>query len=238
MSNATGCFIDLNNYTCSNKGIVLPLINEYTWHIYVRAALYMVGLLWCFLGVAIIADVFMCSIEKITSKIRIIKVANPETDSGFEEIEVKVWNDTVANLTLMALGSSSPEILLSCIEIIGNTFVSGQLGPSTIVGSAAFNLFVITAVCILAIPSPDIRRISGIKVFAVTATCSVFAYVWLIIILVAITPDFVDLWEAIITLVFFPVLVLVAYIVDKNFCIRRKVDDAELELGFGKYLNS
>ena len=44
------------------------------------------------------------------------------------------WNDTVANLTLMALGSSSPEILLSIIEIIGNNFKAGELGPGTIVG--------------------------------------------------------------------------------------------------------
>lgn len=28
-------------------------------------------------------------------------------------LQVKVWNSTVANLTLMALGSSAPEILLS-----------------------------------------------------------------------------------------------------------------------------
>jgi hypothetical protein len=46
----------------------------------------------------------------------------------------KSWNDTVANLTLMALGSSSPEILLSVIEICGNGFMSGELGPGTIVG--------------------------------------------------------------------------------------------------------
>jgi Ca2+/Na+ antiporter len=32
-------------------------------------------------------------------------------------IEVNIWNDTVANLTLMALGSSAPEILLSIIGI-------------------------------------------------------------------------------------------------------------------------
>jgi len=30
-------------------------------------------------------------------------------------IETPVWNETVANLTLMALGSSAPEILLSVI---------------------------------------------------------------------------------------------------------------------------
>jgi solute carrier family 8 (sodium/calcium exchanger) len=31
---------------------------------------------------------------------------------------VAVWNPTVANLTLMALGSSAPEILLSVIETV------------------------------------------------------------------------------------------------------------------------
>ena len=30
--------------------------------------------------------------------------------------QVLVWNETVANLTLMALGSSAPEILLAIIE--------------------------------------------------------------------------------------------------------------------------
>ena len=60
----------------------------------------------------------------------------------------QVWNPTVANLTLMALGSSAPEILLSVIEIVGNGFFSGDLGPSTIVGSAAFNLLIIVAVSV------------------------------------------------------------------------------------------
>lgn len=30
---------------------------------------------------------------------------------------VRIWNETVSNLTLMALGSSAPEILLSLIEV-------------------------------------------------------------------------------------------------------------------------
>jgi solute carrier family 8 (sodium/calcium exchanger) len=55
-------------------------------------------------------------------------------DSEPEVIEVRIWNDTVANLTLMALGSSAPEILLSCIEVVGNGFEPGDLGPGTIVG--------------------------------------------------------------------------------------------------------
>ena len=67
---------------------------------------------------------------------------------------VDVWNGTVANLTLMALGSSAPEILLAVIEIIGTKFHAGDLGPSTIVGSAAFNLFMIIGVCQVRAPSP------------------------------------------------------------------------------------
>ena len=52
----------------------------------------------------------------------------------------------------MALGSSAPEILLSCIEIVGNNFEAGELGPGTIVGSAAFNLLCISAVCVSGVP--------------------------------------------------------------------------------------
>lgn len=34
---------------------------------------------------------------------------------------VRIWNETVSNLTLMALGSSAPEILLSVIEVRTHT---------------------------------------------------------------------------------------------------------------------
>jgi len=45
----------------------------------------------------------------------------------------------------MALGSSAPEIMLNVLDILLGDFYLGDLGPSTIVGSAAFNLFVILA---------------------------------------------------------------------------------------------
>jgi len=64
----------------------------------------------------------------------------------------------------MALGSSAPEILLSCIEIVGQGFQAGELGPGTIVGSAAFNLFCITGVCVMGVQSPETRRIEAINV--------------------------------------------------------------------------
>jgi hypothetical protein len=46
-------------------------------------------------------------------------------------------------------------------EIVGNNFESGALGPGTIVGSAAFNLMGISAVCVAAIPGVESRQIKG-----------------------------------------------------------------------------
>ena len=114
----------------------------------------------------------------------------------------------------MALGSSAPEILLSIIEIFGNNFEAGDLGPNTIVGSAAYNLFVIIGYCILVVPKGETRRIKHLRVFVVTATMSIFAYVWLYAIIAFISPNVIDLWEAVLTFLFFPLTVGGAYIVD------------------------
>ena len=121
------------------------------------AVLYGLGLMWSFVGVSIIADVFMGAIEVITSAEKYVKVG---VGDDAPRVPVKVWNATVANLTLMALGSSAPEILLGCIEILMNNFVAGELGPGVIVGSAAFNLLIIIAVCIVAIPAGETRKIA------------------------------------------------------------------------------
>ncbi|XP_071540523.1 sodium/calcium exchanger 2-like isoform X3 [Panulirus ornatus] len=219
-------------YRCADRGLLLPFISEYTWPEEVRALLYLVGLLYCFLGVAIIADIFMGSIEKITSKTRKVYLTSEKEDEP-EVIEVRIWSDAVANLTLMALGSSAPEILLSIIEVIGNGFNSGELGPGTIVGSAAFNLFVISAVCVISIPEGETRRIKDIKVFAVTAVFSIVAYLWLLIMLVSVSVNEVEVWEAVVTFLLFPSLVILAWLAEKNFCgVPNKTDTSkQIELG-------
>lgn len=114
----------------------------------------------------------------------------------------------------MALGSSAPEILLSIIEIFGNKFEAGDLGPNTIVGSAAYNLFVIIGYCILVVPDGEIRRIKHLRVFFVTATWSIFAYIWLYMIIAVISVGVVEVWEAFLTFIFFPLTVITAYMVD------------------------
>lgn len=155
-----------------------------------RAVVYFVAMVYMFLGVSIIADRFMASIEVITSKEKEITItkANGETSVG----TVRIWNETVSNLTLMALGSSAPEILLTVIEVCGHNFQAGELGPGTIVGSAAFNMFVVIAVCVYVIPAGESRKIKHLRVFFVTASWSIFAYVWLYLILAVFSPGVVQ----------------------------------------------
>lgn len=82
--------INLNDYKCADRGLILPIINEYTWPLWLRGALYLLGLLYMFLGIAIIADIFMCSIEVITSKTSIIKYPDPKDPTKYIDKEVKL----------------------------------------------------------------------------------------------------------------------------------------------------
>ena len=93
----------------------------------------------------------MSSIEKITAKKVEVKIVDAATGNETTK-HVLWWNATIANLTLMALGSSAPEILLAVIETVTNLGACpGELGASTIVWSASFNLLVITVLSIYAV---------------------------------------------------------------------------------------
>ena len=126
-------------------------------------------------------------------------------------IEKLIWNTTVANLTLMALGSSAPEILLSVISSIKDIeAIPPELGPSTIVGSASFNLLVISGVSILAVGGEDneIKIIENLWTFAVTTVFSLWAYIWMWI---CVDDEYVSITEGILTCVFFVILIVIAY---------------------------
>uniref|UniRef100_A0A915A8H3 Calx-beta domain-containing protein n=1 Tax=Parascaris univalens TaxID=6257 RepID=A0A915A8H3_PARUN len=201
---------------CS-PGLLLPVWNPQqdvgVATIVFRAVLYFMAMLYMFFGVSIVADRFMAAIEVITSQEREVKLkkitGEPYT------ILIRIWNETVSNLTLIALGSSAPEILLSVIEIFGNNFEAGDLGPSTIVGSAAFNLFVIIGICIYAVPSPEKRMVQHNSVFWVTVAWSTFAYIWLYLIISVFSPGVIQVWEGVLTFIFFPLTVLSAYLADQ-----------------------
>ncbi|XP_061467142.1 sodium/calcium exchanger 3 isoform X2 [Rhineura floridana] len=213
------------NHTCSGsseckEGVILPIWypeNPSLGDKIARVIVYFVALIYMFLGVSIIADRFMASIEVITSQEKEITIRKPNGE--ITTTTIRVWNETVSNLTLMALGSSAPEILLSLIEVCGHGFIAGDLGPSTIVGSAAFNMFIIIAICVYVIPDGETRKIKHLRVFFVTAAWSIFAYIWLYMILAVFSPGVVQVWEGLLTLFFFPVCVILAWIADRRLFI-------------------
>lgn len=140
-----------------------------------------------FVGIAIISDIFMEAIEVITSQLVSVEIWDDEQKQKFI-IEVPYWNATVANLTLMALGSSAPEILLSVIGTVSDIKTPpSPLGPSTIVGSAAFNLLVISALSIIAVDDGQPKAIADTGVFAVTSIFSLWAYIWLYLCLAEVS---------------------------------------------------
>lgn len=168
----------------------------------------------------------------ITSGKRIVVRQDPYSGE-FVQTKVPVWNPTVANLTLMALGSSAPEILLNVIETVSTLGDRpGELGPSTIVGSAAFNFLIISGISIYAVNADNdtrtkqeleqdevprgVKKVADTGVFAITTCWSIIAYIWLYVVLL---DGIVKEWEAYLTLGFFFLLIIMAYIAD---CLRRK----------------
>lgn len=208
-------YLDSNTTKRCDEFILLPAEN--LWDEGVRGFLYLLAMLYLFLGVAIASDIFLNSIEVMTSKKRSIVKLDPER--GPVTVEVLVWNETVANLTLMALGSSAPEIMLAIIEqalLLGKE-QGDSLGVFTIIGSAAFNLFIITSICIISVPSPDVKFIKEFGVFLTTTFYSIFAYVWMLIVVQYISPGVIEPWEAWVTVGYMPVFVLHSYAQDSGW---------------------
>lgn len=187
---------------------------------------------------------YFSAIEVITSGKRIILKQDPYTGE-FIKTKVSVWNPTVANLTLMALGSSAPEILLSIIETVQTLGKKpGELGASCIVGSAAFNFLIISALSIwvvneendnrtqqerTALGTPKgVKKVQDTGVFAITTIWSIIAYIWLYIVLI---DGIVEEWEAFVTLGMFFMLLIMAYVAD---CCRTRTIEQRENAKFGE----
>lgn len=160
-----------------------------------------------------------------------------DEDTGYKiRKTVPVWNPTMANLTLMAFGSSAPEILLNCIETV-KTLDSrpSELGIAGIIGSAAFNFLVISGVSIASVNAETdertdaeliedntpkgIKKIRDLGVFGVTGISSLIAYAWLWICLM---DKEISLAEAFITFGAFFVLLGMAFAADRINAKRTK----------------
>ncbi|XP_071720585.1 magnesium/proton exchanger, partial [Rutidosis leptorrhynchoides] len=177
-----------------------------------RAFLYILALAYCFIGLSAITARFFKSMEHVVQQTRMV------VDNNNYRYE-KVWNYTIADITLLAFGTSFPQISLATIDSIRNIgkLNAGGLGPGTLVGSAAFDLFPIHAVCVVVPKAGELKKISDLGVWIVELFWSFWAYIWLYIILEIWSPNVITFWEALLTVLQFGLLLLHAYAQDKRW---------------------
>ncbi|CAH9140500.1 unnamed protein product [Cuscuta epithymum] len=183
-----------------------------------RAFLYFMGLFYCFIGLSAITSCFFRSMENVVKHTRTVVETDPSTNTKVVKKE-KVWNYTIADITLLAFGTSFPQISLATIDAIRNIgqLYAGGLGPGTLVGSAAFDLFPIHAVCVVVPKAGELKKISDLGVWIVELFWSFWAYIWLYIILMVWTPNVVTLWESLLTVLQFGLLLIHVYAQDKRW---------------------
>lgn len=183
-----------------------------------RTSLYLLALAYCFFGLSAITNRFFRSMESIVKQTREVVEIDPCTNSKLIKL-VKVWNYTIADIALLAFGTSFPQISLATIDAIRNLgqLNAGGLGPGTLVGSAAFDLFPIHAVCVVVPKAGSLKKISDIGVWLIELFWSFWAYIWLYIIIEIWTPNVITLWEALLTVLQFGLLLIHAYAQDKRW---------------------
>ncbi|KAL0315228.1 UNVERIFIED_CONTAM: Magnesium/proton exchanger, partial [Sesamum calycinum] len=183
-----------------------------------RCFLYFLGLAYCFIGLSAITGRFFWSMENVVKHTRTVKERDPCTNAMVVKYK-KVWNYAIADIALLAFGTSFPQISLATIDAIRNlgNLYAGGLGPGTLVGSAAFDLFPIHAVCVVVPKAGERKKISDIGVWLVELVWSFWAYIWLYIILEVWTPNVITLAEASLTVLQYGLLLMHAYAQDKRW---------------------
>ena len=72
-------------------------------------------------------------------------------------------------------------------------------------------MLMIIAICMTSVKA---LRVDSIYVLHFTAGSSIFAYIWLFLIVSVISPGEIEVWEAVVTILYFPLFVFVAWLFD------------------------
>jgi sodium/potassium/calcium exchanger 2 len=136
--------------------------------------LYILGILYMFLALAIVCDeYFVPALEEM---------------SGEKQMNIPL---DIAGATLMAAGGSAPELFTSLF----GTFAESSVGFGTIVGSATFNVLFVIGMCSLL--SKETLNLTWWPLFR---DCTYYAVSLLILAIFVgvVSPEVVELWEALI----------------------------------------
>lgn len=84
-----------------------------------RGALYFLCLAYCFIGLSAITARFFKSMENVVKHSRKVVSVDPITRAQVITYR-KVWNFTIADISLLAFGTSFPQISLATVDAIRN----------------------------------------------------------------------------------------------------------------------
>ena len=93
-----------------------------------RIFLYFMGLAYCFIGLSAITARFFRSMENVVKHSRKVVEIDRYNNTKIVRYE-KVWNFTIADISLLAFGTSFPQISLATIDAIrniGNLYAGGS----------------------------------------------------------------------------------------------------------------
>jgi len=160
--------ISVSRKTQEDDSVDDCVIAETWWEL----TLYIVGMLYLFLSLAVIVDEFFV----------------PALEEMSSDRHMNLTMD-VAGATLMAAGGSAPELFTSLF----GTFNQTDVGFGTIVGSAVFNvLFVIACVCLL---SKEVLKLTWWPLFRDCAYY-VVSLIVLAVFVAVVSPGEIYWWEA------------------------------------------
>ena len=95
-----------------------------------------------------------------------------------------------------------------------------------IIGSAAFNLLFVTAIAVCT-ASKKVKKIDSHGVWIYTVIVSTLAYVWYFLVLAVISPNEIELWEALVSLLFGSLFLLIGYLIDARLTVKPKLTAEE-----------
>lgn len=134
------------------------------------AFLYFFGVIYLFIGLAVIADDFFC----------------PALDVLADDLHL---SQDVAGATLMAAGGSAPELFANLV----GTFIRSDVGFGTIVGSAVFNVLFVVGFCSLVTETP--MKLTAWPLLR-DSTCYAITLCILALFFGVFSPQKIELYEA------------------------------------------